>query len=35
MRFQYISGTLKTPDDLRKGLMDRIRARIGEGPNKP
>lgn len=32
---QYAYIVWETPDDLRKGLMDRIRARIGEGPNKP
>ena len=32
---QYAYIVWETPDDLRKGLMDRILARIGEGPNKP
>jgi len=31
---QYAHIVWETPDDLRKGLMDRILARIGEGPNK-
>ena len=31
---QYAYIVWETPDDLRKGLMGRIRARIGEGPNK-
>ena len=30
---QYVHTLWKTPEDLRKGLMGRIQALIGEGPN--